>query len=239
MVAALMTLSTRRLVALPLVGVAVTLIAFGVVRGVISTGPSHGKRLIVAIEPPVDDAARTMAAHVARARLDDKEMPLHIVPAGDRLVVEVGSDDAHIVNEMAQLLERTGKLEVRAGDTSFDGRAIRRAEVLGDGVAIEVDDAGRLAKVAPGTPIEFVLDGTVRMGALPDRVLSTELHVRPNAGATSTQLVDLIEAGAVHPLHVRSQEAFSRATGFVPRAWPFFAIAGVLLVVVAILIRRR
>ncbi|NVB80289.1 MAG: hypothetical protein HOV81_17985 [Kofleriaceae bacterium] len=233
-----MTLSTRRLVALPLAGVAVAFIVFGVIRGAIATGPAHGKRLIVAIEPPVDDAARTMATHVVRTRLGEKGLPLHIVPAGDRLVVEIGSDDAAVVNELAQLLERTGKLEVRAGDVSFDGRAIRRAEVLGDGVAIEVDDASRLAKITPGTQISFALDGVVRMG-VPDRVLNTELHVRPNADATPSQLVDLVEAGAVHPLHVRSQASFSRATGFFPRAWPFFAIAAVLLVVVAILARRR
>jgi hypothetical protein len=238
MVPPLMTLSTRRLVALPLAGVAVTLIAFGVIRGAISTGPSHGKRLIVMIEPPVDDAARKMATHVVRARLGDNGLPLHIVPAGDRLVVEIGSDDALLVHERAKLLERTAKLEVRAGDTSFDGRAIRRAEVLGDGVAIEVDEPSRLAKIAPGTQIAFALDGVVRMG-VPDRVLDTELHVRPNADATPSQLVDLVEAGAVHPLHVRSQESFSRATGFLPRAWPFLAIGAVLLVVVAILARRR
>lgn len=233
-----MSISTRRLVALPLAGVALTILAFGVIRGAISTGPAHGKRLIVAIEPPVDDAARKIATHVVQARLGDKGLPLHIVPAGDRLVVEIGSDDAEVVGELAQLLERTAKLEVRAGDSSFDGRAIRRAEVLGDGVAIEVDEEGRLARIAPGTQVAFALDGVVRMG-VPDRVLHTELHVRPNADTTPKQLVDLVEAGAVHPLHVRSQESFSRATGFFPRAWPFLAIGAVLLVVVAILARRR
>lgn len=240
MVTALMSLSTSRLVALPLAGVALTLIAFGVVRGLISTGPAHGKRLIVAIEPPVDDAARKMAADVARARLGEKDLPLHIVPAGDRLVIEIGSDDALLVHDLAKLLERTATLEVRAGDAAlFDGHAIRRAGVLGDGVAIEVDGPTRLANVASGTALAFALDGTVRMAATADRVAGTELHVRPAADTTSDQLVDLIEAGAVHPLHVHSQVAFSRATGFFPRAWPFLAIGGVLLVVVAILIRRR
>lgn len=234
-----MTLSTSRLVALPLAGVALTVIAFGVVRGLISTGPAHGKRLVVQIDPPVDDAARTMASHVAHARLGEQDLPLHIVPAGDRLVVEIGSDDASLVQDLAQLLERTAKVEVRAGDaTLFDGHAIRRAEVVGDGVALELDRPDRLAGVASGTSLAFAL-GTVRMTATADRVAGTELHVRPATDATSAQLVDLVEAGAVHPLHVRSQQAFTRATGFLPRAWPFFAIGGVLLVVVAILARRR
>jgi len=47
-----------------------------------------------------------------------------------------------------------------------------------------------------------------------------------------------IEAAAGH-LHVDRAIAFSRATGFVARAWPFFAIAAVMLAAAAVLRRKR
>lgn len=40
-----------------------------------------------------------------------------------------------------------------------------------------------------------------------------------------------LDAAAAPVLKVTRREAFSRATGFLPRAWPFLAIAGVLLVI--------
>ena len=241
---ALMALTTRRLVAIPLLGVALTFAAFGIVRGVVSTGPARGERLIVGIEPPGDDAARTMAVHVARARIDDSAIPVRVIPAGDRLVIEVGTDDAGLVQSYAQLLERTATLELRANDgTVVDGRTIRRAEVLAGGVALEVARSDKT--VTTGATIEVVLDGKPRMTVTADRVAGTEIHVR-TSGETedaslraAVELVEIVEAGAVHPLHVRRQESFERATGFVPRAWPFLAIAGVFLIVVAVLWRRR
>ena len=42
-----------------------------------------------------------------------------------------------------------------------------------------------------------------------------------------------------HRMHVDRSVAFTRATGFVPRAWPFFAIAAVMLAGAALIARRR
>lgn len=47
-----------------------------------------------------------------------------------------------------------------------------------------------------------------------------------------------IETAAGH-MHVDRTIAFTRATGFLPRAWPFFAIAGVMLAGAAVLWRKR
>jgi hypothetical protein len=40
-----------------------------------------------------------------------------------------------------------------------------------------------------------------------------------------------LDAANAPPMKVTKREPFSRATGFLPRVWPFFAIAGVLLVI--------
>lgn len=345
----------RRLAAIPVLGVALTLVAFGVVRGASSTGPAHGVRLIVAIEPPVDDAARTMAAHVAGERLAEKGLPVRVVPSGDQLVAEIGTDDPEFVRSFRELLERTATLELHAVDAAspwlarvvafaatdpqapdagvrvdagiltaderldhlapaeadaigctglaedgkrrcmrrgdqllahyvsglaardpslappsdrviaygpldggrswrayvlqrevlLDGHAIRHAEVFGGGVAVEVNEAPQLAHITPGVIVAFVLDGKVRMLGAPDRVVGRELHV-PTIGSTedaaiasALDLVAVIQAGAMRPLHVRSQEPFSRATGFLPRAWPFFAIGAVFSLAALVLLRRR
>jgi hypothetical protein len=53
------------------------------------------------------------------------------------------------------------------------------------------------------------------------------------------ELVSVVEAGAIGPLRIQRQEPFSRATGFLPRAWPFLAIGAVLLIVAALLSRAR
>jgi hypothetical protein len=239
--------TTRRLAAIPVIGVALGLCAFGVIRGATNAGPAHGVRLIVAIEPPVDDAARTMAAHVAQERLDEKGLEVRVVPAGNTLVAEVGTDDPAVVTNLRELLERTANLEVRpvnSTDVVLDGRAIERAEVLAGGVAIEVRSPDQLARVTPGVPIEFVLDGHIRMTAAPDRVIGRELHVPVSgndvdATRAALEFVAAIEAGAVRPMHVRSHEMFQRATGFWPRAWPFFAVAAVFSLAALVLLRRR
>ena len=107
----------RRLAALMIAVIGLGSAAFGVVRGLSATGPASGVRMIVSIAPPVDDAAREMAEHVATARVDEKGMATRVVPAGDKLVVELG-DDAGNAAEVAALLERTGKLEVHAVDAA-------------------------------------------------------------------------------------------------------------------------
>lgn len=55
------------------------------------------------------------------------------------------------------------------------------------------------------------------------------------AAATATLEAD----GAHHRMHVERTIAFTRATGFVGRGWPFFAIAAVMLAGGALLWRRR
>ncbi len=124
----------------------------------------------------------------------------------------------------------------------LDGRSVRRAEVASGGVAIEVDKPVESLK---GVTLAFVFDGAVKLVATPDRVTGLQLHV-PTPGPTedaafktALDLVAILEAAAVHPLHVRGQDTFSRATGFFPRAWPFFAAALVLVIIAAVLWRRR
>ncbi len=123
----------------------------------------------------------------------------------------------------------------------LDGRAIRSAKTAYDHVVIEADQpVGTLL----GVRIAVVFEGVVRFVSTPDQVTGTQLHV-PTPGRTedetfifATELASMAEAGAVHPLQVRSHDTFSRATGFMPRAWPFLAAALVLLMVAAILWRR-
>lgn len=139
---------TRKLVALFIAVMGLGVIIFGVVRGLSATGPATGTRLIVAIAPPVDEAAVATCEEVARTRLKTAR----VVPAGTRLVVEIPSQAP------ADVADATAKLEMD---------------------------------------------------------------------------------GAHHPMHVASATAFTRATGFVPRAWPFFAIGGVLVLGAAAIARRR
>jgi hypothetical protein len=316
---------------------------FGVVRGLSSTGPAHGVRMVVAIGPPVDAAVIAMAEHVAKTRLEETGVETRVNAAGEMLVVEVGETDEQIVDLEVALLERTAKLEVHvvdganpwlgriaavaatdpaareagirvdggvlvakdrttqlsvadadaigcAGrvedgkrrcvqrgadvlvtyvsglevpptdrlvaygpteggwrpyvlerDVVLDGSAIRRAEVFAGGVAIEAD----APRVKPNLTLAFVLDGKVHGVATADIAAPPKLHVLTSganeaaAFRAAHDLVDVIEAGAAHPLHVTHRMAFERATGFVPRAWPFFAVGGVLLLVGAFVATRR
>ena len=126
-------------------------------------------------------------------------------------------------------------------DVLVDGHAIRRAEVASGGVAIDVTDASR---VKANAPIAFVLDGRVHGVVTPDQVGATQIHVvtpgdtEDAAIAAALELVDVVEAGAAHPLHVESRDSFTRATGFLPRAWPFFAVFGVMVLVAGVIGRR-
>ncbi len=346
-----MTRTTRRLATLPIVGIALTLIAFGVVRGSSATGPARGVRMLVAIEPPVDAASLAMAEHVVSERIDEKGNEVRVLAAGDQLVVEYGEDDPDIVHQVVEVLERratlrlhtvdaahpwlanatrlavgdsqygvrvdggtlvaddrwedlsaelataigcTGRVDdgkrhcmhrgdqllakhfaelaarepalvVPAGrmvafarddghtwrayllerDAVLDGKHIQHAEITERGVVVDVSDGRELTRIKAGTPIAFVLDGTIKMVGTPDRVTTTGLHV-PTTGATeddaiaaAISLISVIEAGAVHPLHVRDQKAFERATGFLPRAWPFLAVGAALLLGAALLWGRR
>ena len=295
--------------------------------------------MTVAIEAPVDEAAQTIATHVVRERLDEKGAEVRVVPAGDKLVVEVGEQDREIVAMQVQIIERTGKLEVHrldgasawlaevgkhaapdgirveqgipvADDRSqdlavadadkigctgrvengtrhcmvrgdralgayvdalvareaqlaippdrivaygrvadrvwrpylleraviLDGAAIRQADVLSGGVEINVAKPDVLAAFAVGTTVAITLDGTVKFVGAPDRIAATHVHLPTgNSVEAAVELVSVVEAGAARPMRVVQQDAFSRATGFLPRAWLFLAIGGVLLIVAALL----
>ena len=52
-------------------------------------------------------------------------------------------------------------------------------------------------------------------------------------------LRSLLVAGAAHAMHVLRREPFTRATGFVPRAWPFLAAGAVLLAAAALAGRKK
>jgi hypothetical protein len=250
------TSTTRRLAALPVLGVALVLAAFGVVRGASDSGPAHGVRLVVAIAPPVDTEARDMAAHVARERVEEKGAATRVVPAGKQLVVEIGADDPQRVAEFVQLLERTPAVGLYRADAngsasdahaSLDATHVRHVDVLSGGVAIEVDDAHALAGITRGERLAVVIDGRTETVVVADRVVDTELHLVTSGADEDAALrvamsvVAVLEAGAVHPLHVTHQETFTRAFGFWPRAWPFLLAGAVLALVAAgmLLISRR
>ena len=103
-----------------------------------------------------------------------------------------------------------------------------------------------LVSVAP--PVNEVtvaqcVDVVRRQLASSDRVLGghdglvVELASQdPKAVAEAT--AQLETDGPYHHMHVDRTIAFSRATGFFPRAWPFFAIAAVMLAAGALLWRR-
>jgi hypothetical protein len=319
--------TVRSVAALAVLGAALTFAAVGIVRGTLPAGPGSGTRFTVAIAPPVDEAAQTIATHVVRDRLEERGLgDVRVLPAADKLVVEVETTDRELVAMQAELLERTGKLEVhridpanawlasiaardgirvengipiaddvreelpiaeadkigctgrvedgkrmcavrgdhvlarglarvavpddrvlaygRVGEsaswrpylleheTLLDGSQIQRADVLAGGVAITVAHA---SKLAVGAPIAVVFDGVVHFTGAPDRIEGALVHLPTGTDAKAAfELVSVVEAGAVHPLHVVGQTPFTRATGFFPRAWPFLAIGGALLIVGAL-----
>lgn len=227
---------TRKLVAAFVAAMAVGVAVFGLVRGLSSPGPARGTRLILAIAPPVDADVVQLAEHVVHDRLDDGERRPRVVAAGDHVVAEIADTDPEHVAALTALLERTGTLEVvAAGKTVLDGAGVKHAEIAADG-GVLVDTAAPVA-VQPGTPLEIRFDGKVHYTLAPDRV--RPLHLPMTDARSALDLVALLDAGAAHPMHVVRAEAFSRATGFWPRAWVFLAIGGVLLAVAAIVVARR
>jgi len=319
-----------RFAAIPLLGVGLTLGAFGVIRGAMDPGPAEGERIVLAISPPVSEDARAIALEVVKDRVEEKGMATRVTPAGDQIVVELGDTDAEIVRETTALLLRTAKLElhvvmpndswpaadvvnsddvakqqglrIQAGAIVADDRdrvrgseiiasyvkampalAVPQGRILAYGLAgerawrtylldepvlvsgneithVELGDHGVLvdlvadaahrvaaqASTRPGNPLAVVLDGKVKFTApLPATTQEPVLHLH-TAGASddawmrdAIELRSVIEAGAVRPLSVVTSAHFTRAVGFIPRAWPFLALALVSLVAGWFVWKRR
>jgi hypothetical protein len=227
---------TRKLVAAFIAVMGLGVVIFGIVRGLTSSGPGSGTRLIIAIAPPVDGDVAKLAMHVVRDRLDEGHGDLRVVPAGNQIVAEIADRDPQTVAMAVGLLERTGTLEVKAAGTSvLDGAGVKHAEIAADG-GVLVDTRAPVA-VPPGTPLEIVFDGKVHYTIAPDRV--SPLHLPVTDARTALDLVALFDAGAAHPMHVVHTEAFTRATGFFPRAWVFFAIGAAILLGAGVVARKR
>jgi hypothetical protein len=309
----------RRLLALLLAVFGLGVAMFGVVRGLSRTGPAHGVRMVVSIDPPVDAAALETAVHVVEARVEENGTETRVSPGGDNVIVEVGTDSNEKLDLLAELLERRANLRLHVVDDTnpwlarvaaaaaadheagvrveggllladdrrellavaeadaidctgpvedghrscllrgdrvlaryldrhpglavpadrvvayrrvgaswrpcvlqpsiLDGHALQqRAETVADGVIVAVPATTRLPA---GGSVALVVDGVVHaIGA----VTGTTLHVVTNDPVEVLDLVSLIDAGTVHPLHVMKREPFSRATGFLPRAWAFLVI---------------
>jgi hypothetical protein len=153
--------STSRIFALPIIGTALALIAFGVVIGVRPSGPAHGVRLAVAVQTTDPDAG-DIALRVLKDRIDFSGVGGRFIAAGDKVIVEIGSSDPVVIAGIVERIERRAQPDVNV----------------------------------PAPP-----SSTAALGA------------------------------AAPPMKVTKRDPFSRATGFWPRAWPFLAIAGVLLVI--------
>jgi hypothetical protein len=321
----------RRLVAVIVAVIGLGIAVFGVVRGISKTGPAQGVRMTVALEPPVDADALAIAKHVVTDRIDEKGVETRVMPAGDKLVVEIGDTDPELIAQLVEVLERVGTLEIHAVDAVhpwlartrvlagnsalreeggilvaddqhlklpvaeaealgctggaadtdgsrscsvhghvflakalasllpevppdrivaygrigegktwrpyvleptvlLEGRAIRRAEYALDGVAIDATDTSRIERNAV---LAFVFEGKVKQVRTVERVTPTSVHVRTAPTTEGTRealdLVSVIHAGAVRPLKIMRQDAFTRTTGFLPRAWLFLVIGGLLL----------
>jgi len=234
----------RILIAL-LVGVfAIGIAIFGVVRGTSATGPGSGVRLQIAIAPPLDPRAVVLATRVVKERCDEKGLDTRVVSGGDRVIAELGEDDPVLVDHVASVIERRASLEVRGPDgmVVLAGDRIAGAEVASGGVKIGLRAP---AAIPSGARLTFVLDGKDRGRATVDHVAPTDFHVRTEGASedaalrAAVELVPVIEAGAVPALRVSERTPFTRATGFFPRAWPFFAAGAVLLLVAAFVAFRR
>jgi hypothetical protein len=160
--------STSRIFALPIIGTALALIAFGVVLGVRPSGPAQGVRLAVVVEA-TDPAAGDIALRVLKERIDLSGVGGRFIAAGDKVIIEIGSSDPGVIAGIVERIER---------------------------------------RVEPGVNVPSA----------------------PSAAALDA---------AAPPMKVTKRDPFSRATGFWPRAWPFLAIAAVLLVIAAVLWLRR
>jgi len=226
----------RRLVALFVAVMGLGVAAFGVVRGLAATGPARGTRMIVGIAPPIDTAVVGFTQQAARDRLEEKADATRVVAAGDQLGVEIAEQDPQIVAGEVALLERTAHVEIASGPATVDARSLRRIDLVEQGVAIE---AAAPVPFTIGQPITFSIDGKVRFTASPDHVDGAAFHVPMPSVEQAMDLRSLLVAGAAHAMHVLRREPFSRATGFVPRAWPFLAAGAVLLAAAALAGRKQ
>ena len=168
--------------------------------------------------------------HLARERLGGDDVA--VVAADSQLVVEVAHDDPDIVG----LLERTAKVELADGSASVDARTLRRIDVVDSGIAVE---ASAPVPFKIGSPITFAIDGKIRLAASPDRVDGAAFHVPIATVDQAADLRQLLIVGAAHPMHVTHREPFTRATGFLPRAWPFLVIGAVTLLAAGLAGRNK
>ena len=209
---------------------------FGVVRGLSSSGPAHGTRLILTTA----GGDITLAHETAALRVEEKGAPTRVIAAGDRIVVELGTDDPQLVAEDAALLERTAHVELRDAEhpesPPVDAHALRH--IAADDHGVTIDSSGALP-FHVHSEVTFVLDGKIKLAATPDRVDGATMHVPMASLRQAEDLRALLVAGAAPAMHVESRTAFTRATGFWPRAWIFLAIGGVLLAVAAVLLLTR
>lgn len=95
----------RRLATIPIIGAALGLLAFGVVRGASDPGPGRGTRLAVAVDPPLDTDARQLAERVIRERIELKGAESRIVGTNDGFIVEVAEDDPEIIAAQVVAIE--------------------------------------------------------------------------------------------------------------------------------------
>lgn len=210
--------------------------AFGVVRGLSSSGPAHGTRLILTTAGGDIGLARESAA----LRVEQEGAPTRAIAAGDRIVVELGTDDPQLVAEQSALLERTAHVELR--DAEHPDIPAVDAHVLSH---ISADDHGVTIESTAALPfhvhseVTFVLDGKIKLAATPDRVDGAMMHVPMASLRQSEDLRALLLAGAAPAMHVESRTPFTRATGFWGRARIFLAIGGVFLAAGAALLLTR
>jgi len=214
------------------------LVGFGILRGATSSGPAGGVRLLVAIAPPLDASTVAMAEQVARERIEEKGVETRVLPAGDHLIIEIGNTTAEIFEATVELLQRTANVETGL----FDPAVIARAYVDDTGVEVLGRTPDAFANVHPGDKIQLVVDGKPRRTAEVDHVTGGDLHIAGGglgSDRAGFQLADetraILALGAVHPLRITSEERFTRATGFLPRAWPF-AVPGLAALVLAVLL---
>jgi hypothetical protein len=173
---------------------------------------------------------RALARYVERTAKADPSL----APPEDRLVVSGRPGE-----------ERDWHLYVLEPDVVLDGRAIRSARLELHGLQLELSTPPK--GIRPGVPVAFVLESHVAGVATAARVMSQLLAVETSgrdddaAFAAAHHLRDVVEIGALHPLHVVRREHFERATGFLPRAWPFLAIGAAFAIAAAcvLLLRRR
>jgi len=163
-----------------------------------------------------------------------------VMAAGDQIVVELGTDDPALIANEAELLERTAHVELRDvehPEAMLEGHAIQRVTADDHGVTIE---ARETLPFKVHAEVTFALDGKIKLAATPDHVDGATIHVPIASLRQADDLRALLVAGAAPAMHVVSKQPFTRATGFVPRAWPFLAIGGVLLAIGAVIgLRKR